>query len=641
MTFRQFAFNNVIRNKRIYVAHFLSSAFSVMVFFVYALLLFHPDLQGELQSTSETMSKLAKMGMNISQYLIFIFSFFFCMYSVSAFLKTRKREFGILMVHGMSTKQLHRLVFVENLMIGLAAIAAGILTGLVFAKLILLISAKVLYIQNGLPFYLPWKAVAVTMLAYAVMFFLVSLFTSRTVKVTELVELIRSEEKPKPEPKASLGLSVLGLVLILAGYGTVFFFVLQRAFVLPLLVAGVGLTVLGTYFLFTQLSVYAIRWMRGKESLFLKKTNLLTISELAYRMRDNATMFFMTAIISAVAFTGIGTCVAIADPGLVEMETPYAYSYYSTSNNDKESQHIKIIQDRLTEAGFAYNMAYYVREFMDDGGMLIKLSDYNALAKALGKEIENSLEAGKVMLVPVNYHERQIWQEEANRPSQVELSINGTAKTLSVQKASSLMLFPDMYKVYVVNDAMYDQIASTQEEGVSTTKMFRFVVPNWEKSIVVTNQILKEVPENDSEGTYYFSSLVTYWLVSKQQNGILFILSSLVGIVFFTFAASFLYFRLYTDLNRDQQQFQLISKVGLTRKELKRIVSQQLRLMFFLPMVVAVIHSSVAFIALQQLVDYSVLLGSLIVIGAFLLIQVLYYSIVRSRYTKRLLVHFM
>ncbi|WP_195574204.1 ABC transporter permease [Paenibacillus sp. 1001270B_150601_E10] len=640
MTFRQFAFNNVIRNKRIYVAHFLSSSFSVMVFFVYALLLFHPNLQGELESTSETMSKLAQMGMNVSQYLIFIFSFFFCMYSVSAFLKTRKREFGILMVHGMSTKQLHRLVFVENLMIGLAAIATGILTGLVFAKLTLLISAKVLYIQNGLPFYLPWKAVAVTALAYAVMFFLVSLFTSRTVKVTQLVELIRSEEKPKPEPKASLLLSILGVSLIALGYACVFFFVLARAFSLPLLVAGVGLTVLGTYFVFTQLSVYAIRWMRKKESLFLKKTNLLTISELAYRMKDNATMFFMIAIISAVAFTGIGACVAIADPGLVEMETPYAFTYFSNTMNDKEEEHIELIQKRLKEAGFTSHMASYMPKYMDDGGMLIKLSEYNALIKALGYEPEISLDQDKVMLVPVNYYERDQFKKPSVRPSEVSFGIYGKEQIMPVQMASPYMVFPGMYKAFVVNDEVFDSFVVPKEEEESRSKMFHFVVPEWEKTLPVTKQLFEEIPMS-TEGGYYFSALVEYWMLSKQQNGILFILSTLVGVVFFTFAASFLYFRLYTDLDRDQKQFQLISKVGLTRKELKKIVSQQLRLMFFLPMVVAVIHSSVAFLALQQLVDYSILLGSIAVIAAFLIIQVLYYMMVRSRYTKRLLLHFM
>ena len=92
MNMRQFATNNVLRNKRTYLAHFLSSAFSVMIFFIYAMLLFHPDLQGELKATSPMIASLGSMGIKTAQVIIFIFSFFFLLYSVSAFLKLRKKS---------------------------------------------------------------------------------------------------------------------------------------------------------------------------------------------------------------------------------------------------------------------------------------------------------------------------------------------------------------------------------------------------------------------------------------------------------------------------------------------------------------------------------------------------------------------
>ena len=85
-------------------------------------------------------------------------------------------------------------------------------------------------------------------------------------------------------------------------------------------------------------------------------------------------------------------------------------------------------------------------------------------------------------------------------------------------------------------------------------------------------------------------SAVVDWLNSKQTNGIILILSGLIGIVFFTFAASFTYFRLYADLERDEAQYRMIGKMGLSRPELRKIVTRQLLLMFFLPILVAVIH---------------------------------------------------
>ncbi len=118
-----------------------------------------------------------------------------------------------------------------------------------------------------------------------------------------LADLIKSEDKPKPEPKASVPLSILAVLLIGLGYACVFLFVLRRIYSFGLLFGGVVLVIIGTYFLFTQLSVYVIRALKNRPRFVFKRTNLLTVSELVYRMKDNAVMFFMVAVISAIAFT--------------------------------------------------------------------------------------------------------------------------------------------------------------------------------------------------------------------------------------------------------------------------------------------------------------------------------------------------
>ncbi len=221
MIFRQLAFNNVIRNKRIYLGHFFSSTFAVMIFFTYGLLVYHPNLQGELTNASTIMSTFGKIGFLLSYYLIFFFSFFLIFYSVSAFLKNRKKEFGLLMLHGMSYQQLHRLIFLENMLIGIPSIIAGIGIGMIFSKLVLLISGSLLAIEHTLAFYFPLKSMGVTAISFFVLFLLISLFTSKMVKMNELVELIKSEEKPKPEPKASVWISLLAIILIGAGYSAI------------------------------------------------------------------------------------------------------------------------------------------------------------------------------------------------------------------------------------------------------------------------------------------------------------------------------------------------------------------------------------------------------------------------------------
>ncbi|MCM3200604.1 FtsX-like permease family protein [Bacillus cereus] len=640
MTFQQFAFNNIIRSKRTYAAHLLSSTFSVMVFFTYALLLFHPNLQGELASTSKTLSSLGTMGMQISQYLIFIFAFFFLLYSVSSFLKTRKKEFGILMIHGMTPSQLNKLIFLENMLIGIASITFGILIGLIFSKLLLLLSANILAIDNGLPFYIPFKAIFMTTGAFLILFLFISLFTSKMVKVNNLIELMRSEEKPKPEPKASKGLALLSLVLIGLGYASVFYFAIGRNFEMQYLVAGVASVVVGTYFLFSQLSVYVIRMLKKKELVFFNKTNLLTISELAYRMKDNATMFFMLAIISAVAFTGIGTCLAMGNKGLIEMTNPFSYTYTSINGNPYEEEHVAEIKKQLNDSKFSYQAGAINPKFTSNNFFLIKLSEYNQFANLFGRENEKLDNDKEVIIVPTSVSQKEKYVRGQGIPPVLDIIQGNLEMTLKVKKAIPHLTFPiSGNTTIVISDSLYEKIPNIQpEDGSLVIKtIYGFLVKDWEKTKDVTKKLKTTILTKENyTPSYSFESLYLNWLLSKQQNGILLIVSVLVGIVFYTFAASLLYFRLYADLEREQKQYEMIAKVGLSRKELKKIVTRQLILMFYLPIILAVIHSGVAFMALQRLVDFSVLKTSILVFLAFLSIQSVYFLTVRWRYLQKL-----
>lgn len=631
MNLRQFAIHNVLRNRRTYMAYFLSSAFSVMIFFTYSLLLFHPDLQGELKSTSDTISALGSMGMRVAQVIIFIFSFFFLLYSVSAFLKLRKKEFGILTILGMARNQFHRLLFIENMVIGFASIIAGITVGIIFSKFILAICANILAIDQGLKFYVPMKAIWMTASAFLLLFLLISLFTSRLIKNSTVIELVKSEEKPKPEPKASLWLSLLAVILIATGYGMVLCFAILQMFSITLLFSGVGLTILGTYFLFTQLSVYAFRSLKNRDKVFFKKTNILTISELMYRMKDNAVMFFLVAIISAAAFTGIGTCLALGNPGLSEMTNPYAFSYSST-DKQKEKQTIEHIQQELTKAKFSYKMGSYTPIYTTTGVTLIKQSDYNSLAKALGYKTED-LSKNQAILTPTTVSQKNSWRLEGENTKELEIQLEGFSTKIQIKKATSYIVLPDVgNNTVVISDQLFEKIASKEKEEESSYTEFQFVVNDWQKTKDVAHQLMKDINKDG----YYLNALILNWTASKQQNGLLLILSGLVGIVFFTFAASFIYFRLYADLDRDEQQYRMISKVGLSKRELNQILSRQLILLFFLPMVMAVIHSSVAFFALQRLVDFSVIKSSLYIFACFLAVQLVYFLIARWRYLNHL-----
>ncbi|HEB2440889.1 ABC transporter permease [Bacillus thuringiensis] len=641
MTFRQLAFNNVIRNKRIYLGHFFSSTFAVMIFFTYGLLVFHPNLQGELTHASTIMNTFGKIGFQLSYYLIFVFSFLFIFYSVSAFLKNRKKEFGLLMLHGMSHQQLHQLIFFENMLIGIPSILAGIGLGIVFSKLFLLVSGSLLGVEHTLSLYFPLKSMGVTAISFFVLFLLISLFTSKMVKMNELVELIKSEEKPKAEPKASVWISLLAIILIGAGYSAVHYCIVAVDFMSLkqlLLLVGVGvlLIVCGTYFFFTQLCVYVLYTLKNRETTFFKRTNLLVISELAFRMKDNARTFFIVTIISAVSFTAIGVCTAIANPELAKSATPYAYTYRSDNGNTQEKSHIEEIKKQLKESGFSYKVVATKFKRSQNGSVLINLSTYNEYAKKLGYEIEKlTNETESIAILPKKN------PTSAEDQKTLELKHGELEVPLSVQKTIYIPEFTEIDNPFIVSDAVYSKVLNVQQEGVLRDyTIYGFIIKNWPETSAISTKLMKFI--GTSQDDYYaFSSLYVKWLELKQQNGLLSISSVLVGIVFFVFTLSFLYFRLFTDLERDKEQYQMLSKLGLRQKEVKQIVTRQMMILFFLPIVVAMVHSSFAFITFHQLGqtvsrELSVIQSSIVVLVSFICMQIIYFLIIRNHYIKRI-----
>ncbi|MED2793011.1 ABC transporter permease [Bacillus wiedmannii] len=655
MNLRQFALNNVIRNKRLYLGHFLSSTFAVMILFIYELLAFHPNFTGNLVSTSAVISALSTQGFKITQYLIIFFSFFFILYSITMFLKTRKKEFGILILHGMSDTQLKKLIFMENMLIGCSAIIVGIGTGLVFGKLILLICSSLFLLKGGLPFYFPTKAILMTSIMFFILFILVSFFTLRVMKVSQLIELMKSEEKPKTEPKSSKWLAFFSILCIIIGYASAFYLdtALEKGtdYIYVMLIC-VFLCVLGTYFLFTQLSFYVIKILKNRQYTFFKKTNMLTISELAYRMTDNARTLFLVSILSAVAFTSIGACLAIGNGALAEVDSPYAFEYTSLKRNKQESSHISQIEKQLHDAGFSYNLVTSTGFNTEGGATIMSLTDYNATAKILGYPVETLKKETDSLILPSKKYLRTASQEELKKVSS-SLKIEQGNMHFNLSRNKILrdnIISPSYYFSVVVSDSMYETILNTKQlaEGrADQHKVYRFLIKNMHEAADVAKQLEKVISYDYQSGQppFMFDCSVLQWLERKQMNAMLSILSVLVGVVFFIFAISFLYFRLFTDLDRDKSQFQTLSKLGLTKRELKKIVTQQISILFFVPIVISVIHSSVAFLAIKALaqsrvgVDLPVAGNSILIFTSFISVQIIYYLIIRRNYLRQIL-HF-
>lgn len=626
------------------------------MFFVYALLVFHPDFAGEIQSVNERMSLLAMIGFQISQVVIVIFSSFAVFYAVSAFLKTRRYEFGILFIQGLSRKQMIRLIFIENVVTGFAAIICGILFGIAFSKVILLVCSNLLAMDRTLAFYFPWKPMVVTFLVFSAMFVLISLLTTVTVRTSHVRALIDSKRVPKKAPRANVALAILAIVLILAGYGLVLKISNGLSFSFLPLFGGVILVVIGTYFFFSQLLVFLLHVLQKREGLYFHRTNLLALSELIYRMQDNIRALFIVAIIFATAVTAVGTSMAIGNSELTtEISSPYAFTYIS--ERAVNASLIDGAEHELRTAGIdrykkANGRIYYSRiiDVAGSTGELLSNSDYNQLLALQGKK-PLYLKKNETVLLPYTaVAEKHL--KSSDGPDTIKLRMNKSNRLMKVKSVAALNRFPALVGVSknnpnayvsIVPDEVTDQLDIRPKDKFYSMNYVVLHTPKWEKTLkaarkIEANYIRYIHSEKYTKDGYYldFDSLALNWQRAKQLNGLLLLLTFLCGIVFYTFAAGFLYLRLYSDQKRDISQYQMLHKIGLKQSELKKVVTDQLAFLFFLPMLVAIVHSSVAFIALHNLIHFSITGSVIVVIGAFLVIQAVYFFVVRHHHLRLL-----
>src|SRR5699024_1802510 len=156
------------------------------------------------------------------------------------------------------------------------------------------------------------------------------------------------------------------------------------------------------------------------------------------------------------------------------------------------------------------------------------------------------------------------------------------------------------------------------------------VIKGEEEDIIQAGEILSE----ELLGNFFAVDYVVH-TIQKVYAPIMFV-GLFIGIIFFVSAGSFLYFRLYTDLDDDKAKFSSISKIGLTTKELNKVISQQTAILFFTPIIVAICHGAVALTALSHMFDYNLFQESAIVLGGFFVIQVVYFLLVRYFYVKQI-----
>lgn len=595
MNFNQFVVRNTLRNGRLYLAYFLSTMFSVMIFFTFTTMALHPSL-------AEGLNKNVQVGMTVAAVIIYGFAFFFVMYSMDVFLQSRKKEFGTLMIQGMSPKQLRRMVFIENLVIGFFATIVGVFVGLGFSQFILWIAKFAMGVSFA--FYFPAKAILVTVASFIVLFLVISFFIQFKLPKLNLQDLLKADQLGKGGIKVSKVKALLAVAMIAAGY--VIALLAEKTLIIFVFFPVAFLVILGTKLLFDQFSVMVINNLRKNQNVFWKKTNMVVFSDLAFRMKDNARSFFLVAVISTVAFSAIGTLFGFRNMIYSGMDA-MPYDFGAADLKESDAKHV---DDILAKYGIDAERTTYT-SYYDSEYALISEADFNKQAKLMGNQTV-SLDGDAVQIM-----------------SSVEASADGHKEKASVKVNG---------KEYKVKEHLADEGLSVSQptfvipNGIEPTDMSKFSRTIWMTKDAKKADLIKVGPE--MEKFQVNAKAYTDNMITTLYAPVLFV-GLFVGIVFFVSAGSFLYFRLYSDMNNDVEKFRMIHKLGLSKKELKKMIYQQIGILFFTPIIVSLIHGVVALTTMYHAFNTGMQTTAWLVLAAFLVIQVIYYLICRTFYFRR------
>ncbi len=646
MTFAQLALSNLRGSWLRYAAFLLSSTFSVALFFVYAQFLYHPGVaSGYLYGGPTTRTVLA-----VCLVLIAVFAFFFVLYSSGAFLRARNKEFGLLTLMGTTRAQLRRLIWLENTFLSLAAIAAGLALGLLFSRLFLMAIARVLLIDEPISFALVPRAVLLTAGGFLALFQLVTLAGSVAVGRRTVLEMLKEASKPRSKPRANAWLALVGFLLVVGGYGVAT--AVQGAAVALAFVPVVTVVVLGTYLAFTQGSVFVMRRL-ARSPAYLRGTRMLVVSQLVFRLADNARLLANIASLSAVVLAAAGTFYIASRQffAAVDGQLPHALTLVETGDGRPQ-----LTRDEVDELLLAHGVSATVAASLPVTAAL-------AAVPGEGRQAWVVLAAESAYLAWVNALEapggfsETAWLAPLEGPGaggtgtadaspgaapgvepSLELLAAPAPGAVAARRVTPPTAVPPFLSEtwYVVDDDAW-RLASARL-GRLTLAVYDW--PGADRSTALGSAVSSAVPPG---GTALVADKHAAFVTVRQTLGLSMFAGLFVSVLFFIGAGSLIYFKLFTELPDDRRLFTRLKRVGITRREAGAVVSRQVALVFLLPFAVGGVHALFALNALGALIGTTgaaraaVIGYALAVVGLFGAVQLAFFLLTRWTYLRALL----
>lgn len=532
------------------------------------------------------------------------------------------------------------MIILEQLMLGSIAIVVGIGLGMLCSKLFFQALSVILKIDKTLPLVWNSKAILITAGIYFILFLILSLFSVWTVGRLQIIDLLREARKQKVEPFAFTSLCVVGIGCIIVAYVLSFQVTFMNFIILFLPI--VGLTIGGTYLLFTQGSTVVLKALQKRKRSFYTYPNMFVLSNLIYKMKDNARFLFVISIITAVVSSAVGTLYVFFEDMSYKAvtSTPHAISYeekgINTHNVIKEGKAKELIKKHGFEE--AREVMYVklpgtqkITMFNSEHEVpmaIVSEKEYNAEVRKQKREqvreVHNAPGSATMVVMDMANDMMKI-----DRTKPYEIKINGQTQSVQLNEPTPFSVFNDS-EYLIVNDQDFEKYAKLVPDE-EKTKYYGYYIEDWKSTEDLVLDLKKEiVPDKQGELN---NSVLAYKNI-RESGAITMFIGFFVAVLFFFFACSMTYFKWFNDKEQDRIQFKSLKRIGMTDKEIRKIAIRQMGVIFFIPILIGAIHSGFALHTLGKMLYIDLWKSGAIVIGAYIVASAIYFMIAQRGYLK-------
>lgn len=612
MFYLKLALTNIKKNGKIYFPYLITSILTVMMFYCVKFL----GGDNGLRKDSES----AAMMMSLGVYVVIIFSVIFLLYINSFLMKNRKKELGLYNILGMEKRHVMLIIFFETLIVYLISLGFGILTGVLFSKLMMLILVKILAIHTSIVFSIDMNAILITTLLFSVIFFVSFMINAASIRFSNPIQLLKGGQVGEKEPKTKWLMTLIGVITLGAGY-TIALSIEDPITALVLFFVAVVLVIIGTYALFTAGSIVILKLLKKNKKYYYQTNHFISVSQMMYRMKQNAVGLASICILCTCILVMISSTYTlysgVFDTVKKSVRADYSYKVGNMEKVNMDEEIINLEKDIKTSLA-SKNIGI---------SQMASLKYCNVLASQNGTVFTAPGEGGNNKILTIlgmtladynriyNHHvtlnDHEVLYNSNYHFNHDSMMLNNQLYSLKMVKNDPWFVKDDIANIdsdsitFVFKDDAALKQALTFEHHSSPSYSYEILVDykggyfnsKAEKVMRKTtkNFTLKVSEKNDGEISYSNMTRYDNYQLFSQMYGSLLFLGIFLGVLFMMAAVLIMYYKQLSEGYEDQKRYEILQNVGLSKKEVRQAISSQVLIFFFLPLVVAVIHMSVTY----------------------------------------------